>query len=102
MSTRLEVADIFRRYGEAYRQAHDKRCRADGTLAAPCFGILLCRCVRKYDHWPGNFHGCRRTHWRTARVPNSSALCTVECSAPRVQAKILHSGLGPLLDRLAQ
>jgi hypothetical protein len=23
MSARLEVADIFRRYGEAYRQVHD-------------------------------------------------------------------------------
>ena len=85
MSARLEVADIFRRHGEAYRQAHDRHLgRVERrTMSA----IELCRTAELGGHVEGcrscgaisiAYNSCRNRHcpkcqgqacreWLTAR-----------------------------------
>lgn len=69
MSARLEVADIFRRHGEAYRQAHDGRLgRVERrTMSA----IELCRTAELGGHVEGcrtcgaisiAYNSCRNRH----------------------------------------
>ncbi|MER8403118.1 transposase zinc-binding domain-containing protein, partial [Mesorhizobium sp. M1348] len=48
MSARLEVADIFRRHGEAYRQAHDGHLgRVERRVMS---AIELCRTAELGGH----------------------------------------------------